>query len=479
MRKALGVISALALVEARRVSQTSPFVGENKDAHSVDHGDGNTSMRLRSTNATYNKYESMIVREGLFKGRKSTYSAMKDFVFGKEETPLEKALRNKHQAKYGASDRRLGQTIVNEMINTDGTMWVGPIYMGGNTKMDVVYDTGSDWLVMEDISCGNCEGNKYDIADSQGTPTKISTSTSERNYGSASLVGNEYTDKVCINLATCLDVFEFFLITSQTGIREPIDGILGLSRNNPFHIAKANGNTSGPLMIEQLAAEGKIGENKFSFYFQEPAEDSWVDVGTPKLEHIKTGATQVETQLIEEDFFWGFYNTGIAIGNIDNAYNYEDTTDYPIFQENKSLYSIIDTGSTALVISSLYYEDLIIQLFAYAGIDDWAYESGVVVTKCEYDLPSLYFQIDGAWIEARGNDYKYNYNGDGTSCILFVMPMNSPMNILGMPVHVDYYTIHDPVTGLVTWAPHSNSPKGDIVKGAVPTGKTLRFGSTD
>ena len=167
MRKALGVISALAIVEARRVSQTSPFVGENKDAHSVDHGDGNTSMRLRSTNATYNKYESMIVREGLFKGRKSTYSAMKDFVFGKEETPLEKALRNKHQAKYGASDRRLGQTIVNEMINTDGTMWVGPIYMGGNTKMDVVYDTGSDWLVMEDISCGNCEGNKYDIADSR------------------------------------------------------------------------------------------------------------------------------------------------------------------------------------------------------------------------------------------------------------------------------------------------------------------------
>jgi len=84
-------------------------------------------------------------------------------------------------------------------------------------------------------------------------------------------------------------------------------------------------------MVEQLAAEGKIAENKFSFYFQEPAEDSWVDVGTPKLEHIKTGATQVETQLIEEDFFWGFYNTGIAIGNIDNAYNYEDTTDYPIF----------------------------------------------------------------------------------------------------------------------------------------------------
>lgn len=58
------------------------------------------------------------------------------------------------------------------------------------------------------------------------------------------------------------------------------------------------------------------------------------------------------------------------------------------------------------------------------------------------------------------------------------MPMNSAMNILGMPVHVDYYTIHDPVTGIVTWAPHSNSPKSNIVSGPVPTGKTLRIGST-
>lgn len=59
--------------------------------------------------------------------------------------------------------------------------------------------------------------------------------------------------------------------------------------------------------------------------------------------------------------------------------------------EGNSLYSIIDTGSTALVISSLYYEDLIFQMFAHAGIEDWQYTQGVVETKCTYDLPSLYF----------------------------------------------------------------------------------------
>ena len=43
-----------------------------------------------------------------------------------------------------------------------------------------------------------------------------------------------------------------------------------------------------------------------------------------------------------------------------------------VFKDN-ALYSIIDTGSTALVISVVWYEDLIRKIFAYAGIDDWEY----------------------------------------------------------------------------------------------------------
>ena len=36
--------------------------------------------------------------------------------------------------------------------------------MGGLTKMDVVYDTASDWLIIEGADCENCEGNVYDIS---------------------------------------------------------------------------------------------------------------------------------------------------------------------------------------------------------------------------------------------------------------------------------------------------------------------------
>ena len=174
-------------------------------------------------------------------------------------------------------------------------MWTGPIYMGGNTLMDVVYDTGSDWLVVEGSDCGNCEGNKYNVADSEGTPNQVNAGQSERNYGSASLTGYEYTDKVCIALGTCLDDFEFFLIDSQVGIAEPIDGILGLSRNAPFYVAPEAGNPSGPLLVEHLAEANIIGADKFSFYFQAPGEQSWIDFGEPDLTHKKDGTDFVTT----------------------------------------------------------------------------------------------------------------------------------------------------------------------------------------
>lgn len=128
------------------------------------------------------------------------------------------------------------------------------------------------------------------------------------------------------------------------------------------------------------------------------------------------------------------------------------------------------------MICALYYESLIVNLFDKAGIDDWEYTQGVVLTKCRYNLPSVFFLIDGYWVEARGEDYLFDYSGDGDNCILFIMPVNSPMNIIGMPVFVDYYSIHDAKTGIVSWAPHTNSVKSDLEAGRQPTGKFLKIG---
>ena len=45
------------------------------------------------------------------------------------------------------------------------------------------------------------------------------------------MLGHEWTDRVCVTLEACIDDFEFFLIEDQTGLQEPVDGILGLARN--------------------------------------------------------------------------------------------------------------------------------------------------------------------------------------------------------------------------------------------------------
>lgn len=81
------------------------------------------------------------------------------------------AEKYRNRAKNQNKRFRLGtQRIEHELVNEDGTMWTGEIYMGGTTLMDVVYDTGSDWLVIEGVECSQCEGNKYDTDDSTGTP---------------------------------------------------------------------------------------------------------------------------------------------------------------------------------------------------------------------------------------------------------------------------------------------------------------------
>ena len=46
--------------------------------------------------------------------------------------------------------------------------------MGRFSPMDVVFDTGSDWLVIESENCDTCEGDKYDTDKSVKLTTRES-----------------------------------------------------------------------------------------------------------------------------------------------------------------------------------------------------------------------------------------------------------------------------------------------------------------
>ena len=97
--------------------------------------------------------------------------------------------------------------------STDGFVLTGEIYMGRLAKMDVIYDTGSDWLIVEGSDCTNCEGNTYNIGPSLETQDAVLLSGPiNHNYGASNFVGKEYTDTVCILFSACVSNFKFLLI---------------------------------------------------------------------------------------------------------------------------------------------------------------------------------------------------------------------------------------------------------------------------
>ena len=166
--------------------------------------------------------------------------------------------------------------------------------MGGNQPIDLSYDTGSDWLVVESSSCQNCLGNPYNPRFSLGDPQQVSPYYEIRVYGQSELEGYEYSDTVCFNKnrSTCVEDFKFFLVEYQKEDLTPnSDGILGLSRNHPIYTIQDSENTTGPLFTEAAVSAGIISSNKFSFYLKEPnvalKYDSWIDFGEPILAHIK------------------------------------------------------------------------------------------------------------------------------------------------------------------------------------------------
>jgi hypothetical protein len=85
-----------------------------------------------------------------------------------------------------------------------------------------------------------------------------------------------------LNPRACVNDFEYFLINEQTGLNPPIEGILGLSMNQPFLLAPEGETEVGPLYIEYLVSQGDIPAAQFCFYMQTVDKGvSHVDIGPP------------------------------------------------------------------------------------------------------------------------------------------------------------------------------------------------------
>ena len=101
------------------------------------------------------------------------------------------------------SKKRLGSTKTAGMTTFDNQVWTGTLYMGPTlTTVNVIFDTSSDWLVVEDTDCDTCSGENYD---SSRFGKLINTDYVIREYGSIEFISLEYEDKVRILPSTCVN----------------------------------------------------------------------------------------------------------------------------------------------------------------------------------------------------------------------------------------------------------------------------------
>jgi len=118
--------------------------------------------------------------------------------------------------------------------------------------MNVIYDTGSDWLVVEGAQCATCDG---DLFDAKTSGRKTSVGEVERRYGSVILRGNSWVDQVCLGEEVCRPEFEFYVREAQegrfglSGLKEPIDGVLGMAQGKP---GPKDSHSIGPSFAKHL-----------------------------------------------------------------------------------------------------------------------------------------------------------------------------------------------------------------------------------
>lgn len=185
--------------------------------------------------------------------------------------------------------------------------------------MRVVFDTGSDWLVIEGVNCTNCKNNTYDFTDEllkeDGSFNWLDR-RGDRRYGSAYLTGREATDTVCLTEieTTCASDFQMFIIDYQEGFDSNIDGILGFSSGG-----RGNFGGSGPLYIDALKEQGLISERVFAFFLSNELDEdvapSYMDIGYFDPSSMSRADDLVWLDVLPDDFWWSNYVEGIMFTN--------------------------------------------------------------------------------------------------------------------------------------------------------------------
>ena len=116
--------------------------------------------------------------------------------------------------------------------------------------------------------------------------------------------------------------------------------------------------------------------------------------------------------MTQDDFFWSAYNQAIGIGSTYNNFIFGYGPSNKRYQQTintqggaNAVYSIFDTGLSAIMISGFYFDDLIKYIFKYIGGDNYQFYEGFIFSECYANFPDLYFMFQKKWIIVNSEDY--------------------------------------------------------------------------
>jgi hypothetical protein len=128
----------------------------------------------------------------------------------KPEIPRHHILNKEFELHKKTQKPLLGTTKADVTLELyDNQMWTGEFLMGGDQVVDLVYDTGSAWLVVTSITCENCLGTNYDHSLAPNFK-QLTTDKSSLTYGSAHIEGYTAVDDAKISKDMGLKNFPFF-----------------------------------------------------------------------------------------------------------------------------------------------------------------------------------------------------------------------------------------------------------------------------
>mmetsp|Transcript_40807 Transcript_40807/g.29447 ORF Transcript_40807/g.29447 Transcript_40807/m.29447 type:complete len:220 (+) Transcript_40807:50-709(+) len=218
MRTAFGMMLITLLSDNAMAS--SPLVGEQNNSNIITREGGFT--------APLTQQEGFDLRGFKVNKKLSIDTKEKNFVrpnfdeymkSSKLTDKVQKMIDSTKTAAINAKKRKGQKTLradpqIALKNHYENMIYSGPVFMGSESEeIQVVYDTGSDWLTVESANCRSCFGDNFDQSASSSWTPHSEPIIEEFEYLSGAIEGITGSDKVCLSDGdNCADDFEFFLI---------------------------------------------------------------------------------------------------------------------------------------------------------------------------------------------------------------------------------------------------------------------------